>query len=417
MKRSRGLDTQASRDINDEVGDPDDAGSDGDVQLEKLASTQRDKKILARATKRSRLYRDLEVGDHSSLLETLAVKPGTSGADSYKYFHEAFKATLNGRPIQDLPDYAVDQRMVHRLNTLFLGGMDLSAGEKTLAALHHFHPEFTKFGTRRVPRSWKCILAWRRRAPGRSRNPKAWMVIAALICRLVARGQCRAAVYVAVLWSTWCRPSELLRLRRRDIVRPQPGITLSWSVVIAPSRLDLTTKTGETDVSIELDAPETKWLAKPLELLASGDPDELVWDFDYPALAREVRLIGVKELGVPDLVVYSVRHSAATWSVLKHKWAIPRALKKGRWACLTSLNKYVKAARVAQEVQRYTTAQVEFFRACDRQVRDVVLCQALPLRLPWSVPPVMTGGDATGATERDPSFSTSSVAAAEWARP
>ncbi len=380
---SLGLEAKRSRDTSDEPADTDDLGSDED-DLERAPTSRRDQAILARAKKRARLYAHLEeTGEDSSLLEELAVRPGTGTAASYAFFLDALMVAFPGRSISGLSDASIDEHLVGRLNFQFKIGMDLSSGEKTMAAFRNKFVDFTKFGKRRVPRAWKCLIAWRKRSPTRSRNPKSWHVIAALIVRLVARGHFHMGVFVALMWATWCRPSELMTLRRKDLIPVMPGVSRFWCVNVAPSGLDLLTKTGEEDVSIEVDAPETRFLDKILPILKEGDEDAGVWHFDYPTLAREVRAIATTEFAIDDLVVYSIRHSAASWSILRHKWGVPKAIKKGRWATLSSLNRYAKAAKVAQEYQSYSVQRRRFYELSDRLVRGVMLCEVLPPRLPW----------------------------------
>ena len=54
--------------------------------------------------------------------------------------------------------------------------MDVSAGEKMVAAWIQKHPSFGKHGSRKIPVSWKCLQSWRRRNPrhiGTSANHQA----------------------------------------------------------------------------------------------------------------------------------------------------------------------------------------------------------------------------------------------------
>ena len=86
------------------------------------------------------------------------------------------------------------------------------AMQETMAAFHNKFVGFTKFGTRRVPRAWKCLIAWRKRLPTRSRTPTSWHVIVALIVRLVARGHFHPGVFLTLMRATWCRLRVLMTL-------------------------------------------------------------------------------------------------------------------------------------------------------------------------------------------------------------
>ncbi len=49
-----------------------------------------------------------------------------------------------------------------------------SKAEKLGAVFLNFHPQFVKNGNRRVPRFWRTLRGYHRRAPARSRRPRTW---------------------------------------------------------------------------------------------------------------------------------------------------------------------------------------------------------------------------------------------------
>ena len=71
-------------------------------------------------------------------------------------------------------DYALDEKLVRYLHLRFGKGFHVSRAEKLGAAFPNFHPQFVKNGNRRVPRFWRTLRGYRRRAPARSRRPRTW---------------------------------------------------------------------------------------------------------------------------------------------------------------------------------------------------------------------------------------------------
>ena len=141
---------------------------------------------------------------------------------------------------------------------------------------------------------------------------------------------------------------------------------------------------GCQDNTILLDIPETMFLIPILEEMKQGNQNDLLFDdFDYQDVAREIRFIKA-ELNLTELVLYALlRHSGASWAVLKGRMEYPAVLKRGRWKTMTSVQRYEKHGRVAQEWNGYSTAQQAFFLTCADLVKDVMLRRMLPPVLPW----------------------------------
>ncbi len=235
-----------------------------------------------------------------------------------------------------------------------------------------------------MPRSHKCIQSWRRRNPKRSREPKSWPVVAAVMCRLVARRQCWSAFYLGLVWAAWLRPSEGLMVRRKDLVRPVKGMCNHWCVMVAASEAGFTDKVGAQDNSVILDVPETLWLGKKFEQIrqSGADTDRVFDELTYPDLHQDIRGVA-DELGVKELTLDSLtRHNGPSWAIMKRRMDAATAMKRGRWRTLSSVQRYEKGGRMTQEWSSYSPSQRAFFLTCGKVVKDVVLGNTLPPRLP-----------------------------------
>lgn len=109
--------------------------------------------------------------------------------------------------------------------------------------------------------------------------------------------------------STYSRPSELLKLKTFSLVRPAPGVTGSWSLLLSPEELQEPSKTGDFDVSILLDSPYTNcWAGKILKTMkANKSGNSPLWDFDYGQYLAVFKKCA-KQMNVP-LEPYHTRHS------------------------------------------------------------------------------------------------------------
>ena len=339
--------------------------------------------ISGRSRKRLKLLSDLEsrgcLGGES-LLEHIHVKPASK--DTYQTVLRAFTNRCGVAHLDLRPQEKVDSCLAEHLNHLFCRGLDSSAGEKLMAAWMEKYPAYGRMGSKKTPRAWKCLRSWIRRNPKRSRKPKSWPVVAAVMCRLVARRRWWKALYLGLSWSGWLRPSEGLSLRYKDLIRPASGLSENWALLIAPSETGAVDKVGSQDNTVILDVPETLFMNRIYSELVEGkDMNDLIFeDLTYQDLYAEVRSIG-EELNLPNLVLYALtRHSGPSWAMLKGRMDVPTAMKRGRWKTTASIQRYENAGRVTQEWNSYTPDQKAFFLTCGKAVGNVMLGEQLPPR-------------------------------------
>ena len=72
--------------------------------------------------------------------------------------------------------------------------------------------------------------------------------LAALAWRLDATQGLLMCAFLLLSLSTYCRPRELMGLRRRGLVKPTPGATSPWSILLFPNDRVARSKTGLADV-------------------------------------------------------------------------------------------------------------------------------------------------------------------------
>ena len=59
----------------------------------------------------------------------------------------------------------------------YFKGEMANLGEKVLAALMDENPDYGKLGSRKIPRAWRALKAWRRLAPQSRSKPESSAVV------------------------------------------------------------------------------------------------------------------------------------------------------------------------------------------------------------------------------------------------
>ena len=98
----------------------------------------------------------------------------------------------------------------------------------------------------------------------------------------LSRNHAHVAVFTFILRETYTRPSEL---KKKDLVPSLVPLLPCWSVVIAAYETGVFTKTGVLDGSIVMDQRWFQRTNQVLPALKAGNPEEKIWNFDYPAAA------------------------------------------------------------------------------------------------------------------------------------
>ena len=209
-----------------------------------------------------------------------------------------------------------------------------------------------------------------------------WIVVAMICVEMMRLGE-PAMAYWTML-SFWCylRPSECMRLRRKDLVPPVAGVSRHWSLVIAPSEAGiLTTKVGEQDDSVMWDCPDVQWFSEMLRELRANGSTEKVWSFDYSNLVQVWRS-ACRALRLTAYVPYQLRHGGPSHDRLQQYRSLEAIQKRGRWKQLRSVARYEKAGRVAQEAMKLSLHLRRHGKRILQQLQEVLSGRLPPPELP-----------------------------------
>ena len=214
-------------------------------------TSKRRRRLVAEAVVAGLVGHALEYLEHTSVQEKT----------SAKYEHALRKLTeLLPPDVQLGGDAEVDEAVAHVLNQWFLEGLPPSEGEVTLAAMMWKYPIYGKYGSQKLPRCWRAMKGWRRRAPARSRRPHAFALWAGIAIEMIRRGYEVMAIYLVMCLTTHMRPSEPFSILRGDLVPPVPNVSKDWHVNLFPEERPERSKMYAANDSVCLTTQLAPWL-------------------------------------------------------------------------------------------------------------------------------------------------------------
>ena len=343
------------------------------------SAVQRRERVLAKRS-RTRLHRYLQevfegVTAELTFLEKKAVTDRVRKYYSNELEQFFAYATQNNLPLR--APTQVDAALSAYCNQCFFRGEESSRGEKLLAAVMHFFPEYGRLGGAKIPRAWRCVKGWRRLSPARSRQALPLAVWCAFAWHLCCQGHPLMAVFLLLLVSTYARPNELLRVAKGCVVAPAHNITSVWSLVLNPAEGLRPSKTGAVDESMLLDSPWLQWLGPALTILNEGDPTQPLFNFSYPQFLHHFRKAR-QELRLKDVVPYQARHSGPSIDRARGLRSQVEVQKRGRWQAAKSMARYERAAKLARTWQELSASQRQLFTECEKYIEEIVLGRPYP---------------------------------------
>ena len=218
---------------------------DSTSSSEEQVSHSRQQMLARRSRKRLKKYVDEMMQSEPQGLSLLERKAIT--AKTEQYYNQEYgelKAFISGRRLTFSTAPQKDVGINAYFNHLFLEGHPAHKGEKILASFMHQNPDFSRYGSQKLPRTYRALKGWRRLSPGTSR--KAWplAVWCAVVSAMKRLGQLQMALFTMLGLSSYSRPSELLRCRVFSLVRPAPSVTEHWCFLLNPEEHPARSKTG-----------------------------------------------------------------------------------------------------------------------------------------------------------------------------
>lgn len=204
-----------------------------------------------------------------------------------------------------------------------------------------------------LPRSRAALKGWAARYPQCSRtgaDPQLWFLVAKHLCDL----EPRLAAALLLQLDTYARPSEILMLRKRDVVKPVGRCKL-WGVIFGNSEHDEHTKTGTQDDTVFLDSiHDFAPAVMKLVFQASRSPNEPLFpDCTLALYESTMRTVMQRlKLGQFQLTPHAVRHSGPSVDFLNKTRTADEIMARGRWRSLKSIQRYRKPGQMLAKMNR-----------------------------------------------------------------
>ncbi len=320
------------------------------------------------------------VVDGLSYLELSSVTQETR--DRYIQEFDAF-LTFAKIVVKTATDAEVQTKLLEYLHRLFLKGHGVSKVEKLMAALLFTHPEFRKGGSRHVPRFFRALKGYAKRAPSHSRKPRTFTEVCAIANQLLLQDEYFMAVYVLLAFGAYLRPTEALLLKVHDLVAPSRALSDLWSIVLNPAEDHRTSKTGISDESLIWDTKDLLFLSTIFRAIRLEKRDaEDLFDFSYHDFYKALKE-ACAALQILPMVPYQLRHSGPSWDRLKNHRSLLDVQRRGRWKARASLIRYEKSAMLLKEYRKIDAEKRAFMEKCQASIEDVMLRRRPPLRARW----------------------------------
>ncbi|CAE7893669.1 hypothetical protein AK812_SmicGene22743 [Symbiodinium microadriaticum] len=246
----------------------------------------------------------------------------------------------------------VETILCQQLEELFLDGCNLASGQYLIAAVIFFN---LSLKSHPMPRVKQSLQGWRKLAPPQARLPIPYEAVALMAQMAFAKGLISIGLFLLLAFALYLRPSEGLRLRKRDVIKPvqKRGTSSHWQFVLNPLEEGVPSKTQEFDETLQLDLKYHRGLGEAIHRCLGLDKlssNQKIFQLeskdinDFMMLAR-VQL-NLQPLG--HLHLYRLRHGGASYDYNNHFRDLASVQQRGRWKSHNSVRRYQKGGRLAQ---------------------------------------------------------------------
>ena len=344
-----------------------------------------EKPRLKRQRRAHTVAADLDQSSARTALQQLSVTAPT--LKQYEKILAELATWITSRRASPLCEEEWDALVAAWMDEWFFEGQGANSGEKLLAAVLWKLPQFGRSAGGRMIQSRQALKGWRRVFPPGGRLPLPMAVVAMLAMEILWKGRPDIAVLVLLMMETYCRPSEPMRLRVRDVVPGQnkTGVRAT-AILLHPFECGVPAKNQQFDQTVLLDLPRHKALASALLRLCAGRrDDELVFSRAPPSLGPLFHEMGsqlrIEALGA--LHPYRLRHTGASFDFASSVRSLEQIQKRGRWNDPRSLRRYEHGGRLNELFARLEPDVIKHALKCEKLLSKVLSLQLSPCRCPW----------------------------------
>ena len=238
----------------------------------------------------------------------------------------------------------------------FFQGSNPVAGRNTLYGWIHLRTAHANNRGNNFPLATRALKGWAKKCPGGSRDPLPFAVLCLLGKWWIANGFEMVAAAALLAFDLYTRPQETLSLRHGDVYPPQGfggrSFRGRWTVVVAPLESGRTTKTGDTDNSIEAGGRVRGFVRELLHALRDGSrKQQHIFGFTLPFFEAAFRK-GIAALGLEALRItpHCLRHGGPSHDAWLGVRSLDEIQKRGQWSCKKSVRRYEKHGRLLRQL-------------------------------------------------------------------
>ena len=175
-----------------------------------------------------------------------------------------------------------------------------------------------------------------------------------------------------------------MSLRMRQITPPAGGAEAGgqrWTLALHPFEDSRSSKTGQYDDSIEINLERDLFLGEVFQAAkARQGPEDFSVDKTYPEYCRVLdQAVSRIDIGALEAVPYQVRHARASADRSPKSHSLEEIMKRGRWAALSSVKRYEKGGRIADQLSKLSATSRSHLDRCQAQQADVLTGRRRPV--------------------------------------
>jgi integrase len=234
-----------------------------------------------------------------------------------------------------------------------------------------------------LPRARRALAGFRKDEPERSEDPLPIEVMAVAAERMLAQPDLismLSGLALMLQYDLFARPSEMLQVRKEDVIEPRGGGYSGTAVIIAPAATRAVRQATSFDIMTKPYARRSAVLRRPAarpaksgefddtvkagllvkvagELLAAlkkaASPHQEILDPLTLALYEAKMRETMDALGLTELhfTPHSARHGGASTAMEKRLLDAKGIMKRGRWLAPKSVRRYEKAGKLLRMVE------------------------------------------------------------------
>lgn len=248
-----------------------------------------------------------------------------------------------------------DKALSVYMNVLFEDGATLTSAGYTLFGFIALKTVPDRAERDMLPLARCALTAWRHSKHGTSRVGVPPQVIYHFAKFCVDAGLVTAATAALLQYDLYARPSEILQLRGRDLVKSVPAFATQCGVLFGNSEFGETSKSGVADDVVLADSPHRPWAHRILQKLIRrfAGEDVLLFDISLAKYEELFRKFCAKHGIKPSAFTpHTIRHSGPSYDVLHAHRTFEQVQARGRWASAQSVARYRKPGRLLMEASK-----------------------------------------------------------------